>query len=275
MMEIQKVPVSHGMLWIQHGYRLIMRSPLHAVSLAMTFMLGLMLAMLIPVGGIFLAMLLMPVLMAGYMRVCRALEYSEKVQAGYIFAGFKQMTAQLVSVGGMLLLGIITVSMLTVMLGGETLSTLLNSYQKDLDTGALLEAMLAPGSGMVGVILLAVVLLFTLMLALQYAPMLVFFDKKTPMQALKLSMRGSLRNVIPLSVYSMLMQLIAFAASVIPLNLGMLLLLPIALTSMYVSYRDIFSEVKTEEVAPATEQATAAPDAAAKPDATDSEPGAN
>jgi len=275
MMEIQKVPVSHGMLWIQHGYRLIMRSPLHAVSLAMTFMLGLMLAMLIPVGGIFLAMLLMPVLMAGYMRVCRALEYSEKVLPGYIFAGFKHMTAQLVSVGGMLLLGIITVSMLTVMLGGETLSTLLNNYQKDLDTGALLEAMLAPGSGMAGVILLAVVLLFTLMLALQYAPMLVFFDKQTPMQALKLSMRGSLRNVIPLSVYSMLMQLIAFAASVIPLNLGMLLLLPIALTSMYVSYRDIFSEVKTEEVAPATEQATAAPDAAANSDTTDSEPGAN
>jgi len=63
-----------------------------------------------------------------------------------------------------------------------------------------------------------------------------------------------LRNFIPLSVYSMLMQLIAFAVSVIPFNLGLLILLPIGLTSMYVSYRDIFLETKEETVKPESEQ---------------------
>jgi len=245
-MEIKKVPASHGLLWIKHGYRLIMRSPLQALSLVMVFILGLMLAMLIPVGGVMLAMLLMPVLMAGYMRVCRALEYSEKVVPRYIFAGFENRTAQLVSVGGMLLLGMIVVSMITVMMGGDALSTLLNSFKEEHDSNAMLEAMLAPGSGMLPSLLTGLSLLFVLMLALQYAPMLVFFDQKSPMEALKLSMLGSLRNFIPLAVYSMLMQLLAFVVSVIPLNLGMFILLPIGLTSMYVSYRDIFSEVKKE-----------------------------
>lgn len=241
-MEIQKVPASHGLLWIKHGYRLIMRSPLQALALAMVFMLALMLAMMIPVGGVLLAMLLMPVMMAGYMRVCRALEYSEKVAPRYIFAGFENRTAQLVSVGGMLLLGIIVVSMVTVMMGGDALNALLSGYQKQQDANALLEAMLAPGSGMLPSLLTGLTLLFVLMLAMQYAPMLVFFDQKTPVEAVKLSMSGSLRNIIPLLVYSMLMQLIAFAVSVIPMNLGVFILLPIGLTSMYVSYRDIFSE---------------------------------
>ena len=246
MIEIQKTPPSHGLLWIKHGYRLIMRSPLHAISLSMVFMLAVSLAIRIPVGGVFLAMLLMPVMMAGYMRVCRALEFSEKVVPRYIFAGFEVRTAQLVSVGGMLLVGMLVVSMVTVMLGGDTLSELASTYEKQQDANALLDAMLAPGSGMLPSLLVGLLLLFVLMLALQFAPMLVFFDQKTPLEALKLSMQGSLRNIIPLSVYSMLMQLLAFAVSVIPFNLGIFIFLPLALTSMYVSYRDIFSEVKKD-----------------------------
>lgn len=245
-MEIQKVPASHGLLWIKHGFRLIMRSPLHAVSLTMVFALGLLLAMMIPVGGVLLAMLLMPVLLAGYMRVCRALEYSESVSPRFIFAGFEKRTAQLVTVGGMLLVGMLVVSMVTVMMGGDALNELLNDFQKHQDSRALMEAMMAPDSGVMSGMLTGVLLIFALMLALQYAPMLVFFDQVAPVDAVKLSMRGSLRNIVPLTVYSMLMQLFAFVLSVIPLNLGLIILLPLGLTSMYVSYRDIFSETKKE-----------------------------
>lgn len=253
-MKIQKIPPSHGLLWIKHGYRLIMRSPLHALSLAMVFLMSLMLVMIIPVGGILFAMLLMPVMMAGYMRVCRALEYSEKVIPRYIFSGFESRTAQLVSIGGMLLVGMLVVSMVTVMIGGDTLNTLITAYQKQPDSSVMLEAMLAPDSGLMPSMLAGLILLFLLMLALQYAPMLVYFDQKTPIEALKLSMLGSLRNIVPLTVYSMLMQLFAFFVSVIPFNLGVFIFLPLALTSMYVSYRDIFAEEKGEASPPDTDQ---------------------
>lgn len=241
-LEIQKVPASHGWLWIKHGYRLIMRNPLQAFSLAMVFALGLFLAMLIPLGGMLLAMLLMPVLMAGYMRVCRALEYSEKVAPRFIFAGFESRTAQLVSLGGMLLMGMIVVSMLTLAMGGDALNAMLTSYQKDQDPNALLQAMTAPDSGMLPSLMTGLSLMFALMLAFQYAPMLVFFNQKTPLEALKASLRGSVRNIVPILVYSMIMQLIAFALSIIPMGLGWIILLPIGLTSIYVSYRDIFTE---------------------------------
>lgn len=245
--EIQKVPASHGWLWIKHGYRLIMRSPVQAFSLAMVFALGVFLAMLIPVVGVFLAMLIMPVLMAGYMRVCRSLEYNEKVEPRAIFAGFQSRARQLVSLGGMLLLGMIIISIVTAALGGPALNAILAAYQTHQDPGALLEALLAPGSGVQLSLMAGLALLFVLMLAMQFAPMLVFFDQKTPLDALKTSFQALIRNIVPFSVYTLIIQLIAFALSVIPMGLGWIILLPIGLTSMYVGYRDIFTESKTTE----------------------------
>jgi len=252
-MEIQRVPASHGWLWLKHGYRLIMRSPLQAFSLAMVFALGIFMAMLIPLAGVFLAMLIMPLLMAGYMRVCRSLEYHERVEFQHIFAGFKNRGVQLVSLGGMLLLGITIISLVTSALGGPALNAILTAYQAHHDTNALVEALFAPGSGVQSSLMVGFALLLVLMLAMQFAPMLVFFDQQTPLQALKASIQASIRNIIPFSVYTLIMQLIAFALSAIPMGLGWIIMLPLGLTSMYVSYRDIFSEAKTAETTKAVE----------------------
>ena len=187
------------------------------------------------------------------MRACRSLEYHEKVEPRHIFAGFESMTRQLVSIGGMLLLGIVIVSMLTAAMGGSELNAILESFQTRQDQAALVEALMAPGSAVQLSLLAGLALFFVLMLAFQFAPMLVFFDRLTPMEALKTSTRASIRNIVPFSVYSLLMQLIAFALSVIPLSLGWIVLLPLGLTSMYVAYRDIFSETEAAETAEAGE----------------------
>lgn len=248
-LEVQKVNASHGWLWIQHAYRLLMRSPLQAFSLAMMFALGIFIAMLIPVAGVLFALILMPVLMVGYMRACRALEYNERVFPRYILAGFEGRTSQLVAVGGMLLLGMIAVSMVTAAMGGQELNAILSNFQTDQDPAALIDALLAPDSALRLTLLTGFALFFLLMLALQFAPMLVYFDGVAPGVALKMSLFASVKNILPFSVYSLIMQLIAFAASVIPMGLGWVILVPIGLTSMYVAYRDIFSEVKEADTA--------------------------
>ena len=244
---IEKLPASHGWMWITHGYRLIARSPLHAVSLAMVFATGVMAAMLMPFGGIFLAVLLMPVLLAGYARVCRALEYSEKIEPKYIFAGFTRRTASLFTLGSMMLMGMFTISIFSALLGGQELSTLLENFQNDRDVAALLNAMLAPESGLRLTILVSFALFFVLMLAMQFAPMLVFFDGVAPFAALLISLRASLRNFLPFTVYSLIMQAITFVLSLVPFDLGIIALLPLMLSSVYVAYRDIFNEVKPEQ----------------------------
>jgi uncharacterized membrane protein len=224
-----------------------MRNPLQAIALSMIFALGISLATLIPLIGVMLAILVMPVLMAGYMRVCRSLEYSEPVYPRFMIAGFQSRAAQLVSLGGMLLLGVILVSIITAMLGGSAWNAILENFRIHQDPAALLEAMLAPESGLRMTLLLGFALFFVLMLALQFAPMLVFFNRLAPRDALQISLRASVRNILPFSVYSMIIQLIAFFLSAIPLGLGFIILLPLGLTSMYVAYRDIFTESTIEE----------------------------
>jgi uncharacterized membrane protein len=51
---------------------------------------------------------------------------------------------------------------------------------------------------------------------------------------------GTIRNFIPYTVYSIIMQLIALVLSFIPFNLGLVILLPLGFSSLYVSYRNIF-----------------------------------
>jgi uncharacterized membrane protein len=243
MIEIQKTPASHGLLWIKHGYRLIMRSPLKAVSLAMVFVLLLRIIIILPVEFVLLGMLVSPVIFAGYMQICRALEYSQKIEPLFIFAGFKNRTAQLILLGGMMLLGMIIVTLIFLVISWEALNVIYTTYGKQLNPGLLMEAMLKPESGMLPGMMVGFILMQGLFHAMQFATMLVFFDLETPLAAFKTSVRAIVNNIIPLSVYIFLLQLLSFAASPLPRIIGLVILLPIGLTSIYVAYRDIFSQV--------------------------------
>jgi len=239
-MEIQKMSAARGWTWVKQGYQLIMRNPLMAITLALIAALVLFVALRLPLFGPLVAVLLMPVLMVGYMRVCRALEEDEEIELTHLFVGFHQHTSRLIALGGFTIVGLFAASAVMVMIGGEALTTLLENFQAANDPQALAQAMWATGSGVAFSLLVGFTLVCALMLALQYAPMLVYFNDVTPVAALRASLSGSLRNIIPYTVYSIIMQLVALVLSLLPFNLGLIVLLPLGLTSLYVSYRNIF-----------------------------------
>lgn len=250
-MNIQQVPAAHGWLWISHGWRLIARNPLMALLLIFLAALGIVLSAMIPVVGMFIALLLMPVLLAGYMRACRALEYSETVEISHLFAGFEQQTKPLAALGGFLMLGGIAITVVIALVGGAAVVSVLEQSQNAATPDALISSMLAAGGGVAASLILGFGLCCALMLAFQYAPMLVFFDQMRPLDALKTSLQATLRNLVPFTIYSLIFQLIALLLSVVPYNLGIIVLLPLGFTSLYVSYRDIFqhpAEVVAEAV---------------------------
>jgi uncharacterized membrane protein len=88
-------------------------------------------------------------------------------------------------------------------------------------------------------IMLGVVLFSILMMAMQFAPMLVFFHNIAPVEALKLSFRAFLVNMGPMLVYGVVLITLAVLAT-IPILLGWLVLLPVIFTALYASYSDIF-----------------------------------
>ena len=248
-MNYQRLPAGHGWQWLKLGYALFMKAPLLWIVLLMICFIAAAGLSAVPVVGEPLASLLMPVVIAGLMSGCRALEQDDELELPHLLSGFRQHTAQLVTLGGISLVGQLLIFGVMMQIGGATLVSLLMSGQPPEDPQILAQAIAGAGfSALVGLALFAI-----LMMAMQFAPMLVYFDGVAPVEALKLSLRAFLANFAPMLVYGATLLLLGLLASM-PMMLGWLILLPVVMASMYASYRQIFipDAANAETVAPET-----------------------
>jgi len=247
-MEIRKLNAARGWLWIRHGAQLLLRNPLLGIGGALASVLVVLVAMMLPLFGPLLAIALMPLMLAGYMRLCRALEENEKADFSLLLAGFKQHTRSLVTLGAFLMVGMLFASTLMVFVGGEGFSALMEQIHTTDDAQLLVAALASADSRVPLAMLLGFSLVLVLIVAWQYAPILVFFSGVSPWQALQASFIGTLRNIIPYTVYTLVMQLVALVLGILPFGLGLILLLPLGLASLYVSYRNIFPWLDESQV---------------------------
>ncbi len=249
-MEARKVAAANGWLWIKQGYGLFKKSPVLWVILAAIGLLGMLAISHIPVVGNPLVTLLFPVLLGGFMLGCRALEQGEELELAHLFAGFQHNMQQLLTLGGINLVGQLLILGLMMLTGGATLVGIMTSAEPVTDPEILMQAVAGAGAAL----LLGTTLSLLLLMAMQLAPMLIIFDKLSPVPALKASLRAFWRNIMPLTVYSLLLLPLAILAS-LPMMLGWLILLPVIITSMYVAYRDLFPAQQTgaENISPPKE----------------------
>jgi uncharacterized membrane protein len=238
-MEPQRLPAKRGWDWIKQGYALFIRAPILWIVLLFICVMAAVGISSVPVVGEPLISLLMPAILVGLMVGCRALSQDEELELAHLLSGFKQHTSQLVTLGGISLVGQYLIFGAMMMVGGATLVGILMSSQPVADPNIMIEA--ATGAGFA--VLLGIVLFSLLMMAMQFAPMLVYFRNVPPVQAMKLSLRAFLHNVGPMLVYGMTFMFLAVLAS-LPMMLGWLVLLPLVFTSLYASYSDIFPPVK-------------------------------
>ncbi len=234
-MEPQHLQAGQGWQWIKRGYGLFMKSPLLWVVVLLMCLIVAVGLSAVPMVGEPLTSLLMPVVMAGLMVGCRALEHGDELDLVHLFSGFRQRTAQLVTLGGIALVGQILILGVMMMAGGAALVGVLTSGQPAGDPEVIRQAISEGGAA----VLLGFTLFTVLLMAMQFAPMLVYFNNIAPVEAMKLSLRAFVVNIGPMLVYGVTFLLLAILAS-IPMMLGWLVLMPIMFTSLYASYCDIF-----------------------------------
>jgi uncharacterized membrane protein len=241
-MEPQRLQAGQGWQWIRQGYALFMKAPLLWIALlVICFVAGAALSA-IPFIGDILSGLLMPVVVAGLMSGCQALEKDEELELAHLFNGFRQHTSQLVMLGVISLVAQLLILGAMMAVGGSTLVSILSNGTQAQDPQVFIQAITGAGFA----ILLGLVLFSIWIMAMQYAPMLVYFHNAAPVDALKLSLRAFLANIGPMLVYGLILILLAVLAT-IPIMLGWLVLLPVIFTSLYASFCDIFP-VATEIV---------------------------
>jgi len=238
-MEAQRLNALRGWEWIKHGYALFMKAPLLWIVVLMICLLAAVMLSSVPVVGEPLLTLLMPVLMVGLMFGCHSLEHGGELELAHLFSGFYRQTSNLITLGGISLVSQFAIFGLMMVAGGTALVSMLMSGNPETDPEVMMQALAGAGFAM----LIGVVLFSTLMMAMQYAPMLVYFNNATPAQAMKLSFSAFTRNIAPMLVYITTYMFLAILAS-LPMLLGWLVLLPLTFTSLFASYCDIFPPEK-------------------------------
>jgi uncharacterized membrane protein len=255
VMEARKVSATYGWMWIKQGYWLFKKSPVLWVVLTALCVVGMFALNFIPILGDPLSTLIFPGLLAGLMLGCHALAKSEELELQHLFAGFQKHASKLITLGGinlvsqLLILGIMKVT------GGAALVDLMVSGKSAEDPAQLMQAL----AGTSFALALGATLFTMLLMAMQFAPMLVLFRELAPVAAMRASLRACLRNFIPLTVYAVLLMPFAILAT-LPWMMGWPLLLPVIVCTMYAIYRDLFP--MEEDMAPPAAAAEPADDSA-------------
>jgi len=202
-------------------------------------------ASFVPVVGALATQVLYPVFFGGLMLGCRALDRGNPLTVAHLFGGFTQRAGPLVIVGliyaGLALVITLIVVGMMIALFGVSIFGMLTGALSASQTGVALEnVVLAVLLGF----LFFLLLLLPLVMAIWFAPALIMLGGLTPGAAMMASFNGCLRNVVPFLVYGLIGIVLAIVAS-IPFGLGWLILGPVAITSVYASYCDIFEDRDT------------------------------
>lgn len=234
-MKARVVEAGRGWQWIVDGFALFRKYPLMWIALTVVLVLIWMVSFLIPLVGPLLFNLLSPVLFAGLMIGCRAVEKGEELELSHLFAGFRKNSASLVTIGGIYLIGtIVVVGVIFMSAGGAMLPTVLDK------SGGDMQAVAAAMRSMALALTIGFALYLPLLMLIWFAPLLVVFEDMNPVAAMKTSFFACLSNWLAFLVYGLVILVLWFIAS-IPLFLGLIVLLPVLICSLYASYKDIFS----------------------------------
>ncbi len=232
----QPVPAGAGVDWYREGWRLFKLQPGMWVGVMAVFMVIFMVLGLLPFAGGVATMLLSPVFTAGLMLGCRELDNGGELEMAHLFAAFKDKPGPLVAVGAIYLGAWVAIFLVVFLVAGASIGVMFAAGGVGADKAAL-------GAGaMIGIVLavlVAIALSIPAVMAVWFAAPLIVFHDIEPMEAMKSSFRGCLKNWVAFLVYGLVGMVLAIPAT-LPLLLGWLVLVPVIAASYYAGYRSIF-----------------------------------
>lgn len=220
-------------IWLQAGWAMFIANPGAWIGATLLLLVMLFAMGVVPVFGQVAINVLLPVFAAGLVHMCKRQHDGLQAEITDIFAGFRHNAGALVMVGVFYVAGIFGVAFIGTLL---------------VSTGILGGAITGSVAGFAiafSSVMLAGVIVFLLtvpvIMAVWFAPFLVFLHDMAPLPAMKASFAAGARNWVVMLVFGLILVVGLFFA-LLPLMLGLVLFLPIFSGAAYASYRDIFPE---------------------------------
>ncbi len=228
-------PAGEGWTWIAEGWRFFMRSPGTWIAITIVlFVIFLVLAFIPLLGGLALT-LFTPVFVAGLMLGCRSIDEGGELEFRHLFAGFQNQLGNLIAVGALYLGMSIVIMLLVTVVTGASMFAIFSGGASAQDPAVLARTM----TTFLLAVLIGLALFVPVAMLMWFAAPLVVLNRLGPVEAMKQSFSGCLRNVVPFLVYGIVMFVFSILASV-PIGLGWLVLAPVGAGSLYASYRAIY-----------------------------------
>ncbi len=239
------VPMGRGLAWLTEAWNYFTNSPVQWIGIVVVLFVIQLVLGLIPLIGALAQILLSPIFVGGIMLGCRDIDEGQSIEFRHLFAAFDQYAGRLATVGGLYFAGMIVVMLVAGILamimgmGGGLMAGL--AAMGDPDVGGAV-ATGAAGMGMLVFMLLMLALMLPVIMAYYFAPVLVVLHDLQPVEAMKQSFAGCLKNVLPFLLYGIVV-MVAGIVAMLPLMLGFLVLMPMILASIYIAYKDIYLSV--------------------------------
>jgi len=230
-LTIRQVPIGNAWAWVVNGFNLFKANPAMWIILLVIYLAIMIPVSMLPVIGSVVSTLLAPVFAAGMMWGCQALVRNQDLEINHLFEGFKHNTSQLVAVGGIYMVSLLFIAVIVVLaLDKDTVELLVKG--KDLSPEQA-DGILLP-------ILIAMLFIMPVLMAYWFAPILAGLHNLSAVDAMKLSFAACLKNMLPFLLYGLIFMVLLIIA-IIPVGLGLVIVVPMMMTSLYTSYTDIFS----------------------------------
>ena len=243
-MNIRIVDASHGWRWIAEGLAIFRRNPGGWVLLITILFIASRVLLAIPLLGV-LVVLLVPNFLAGLSHGAQAVTQGKRLRVGYLASGFLKNAAALITIGGVSLVGQVLTLMVMALIGGDAISSISKTMTGGTATPATVEAMRGAAPRMMMALIAGITVSLPLLMAVWFAPLLVFFDDAKPLPAMVLSLWACVKNILPLLIFSMavivpMVLLMPISLAARQPDLGLWLLAPLLVPAIYASYKDLF-----------------------------------
>jgi len=239
----RSVTVGRSWTWFSDAWALFRRQPLMMVVAGVAYlMIAYVLPQAIPVVGAVASVLLMPILQAGIFAGCRAVDQGSRLEVRHLVSGFREHT------GTLLRSGILAVALLIVAFipGMVVVFAILASGAADPEAISRIEnweaalVMLQGVGAFVAIgVLLTAALILPVVMAAWFAPILIACHGIGARASMKASFLACLKNFIPYFLYGLIVLVFGLLA-LVPAGLGLLVLTPVLMASVYTAYRDVF-----------------------------------
>lgn len=233
--QARVAPPDAAFAWLRQGWATFVANPGQWLAMAVLLIVIFLGLQIVPLIGTLAANLMMPVLGAGMLHAVRRLSDEGSFEIADLFAGFKRNTGPLVIVGALYMGGWLIIALIVMVLIG-------GSVAGGIVFGAAGQPAMGAGIGFGGMFVAGILTLLLgapLLMAVWFAPALVYFNDMQPVAALKASFDGCLRNWLVMAIFGLILLVLAFFAA-LPMGLGFLVLLPVIYGALYASYQDIY-----------------------------------